>query len=589
MAVNPVLIDVKAKNSAAPVLNQLNQQLKKTEKQGKAVDRQFRIVRGGMGQMGHQVQDIAVMLQSGQNPFIIIGQQGSQIASLFGPQGAVVGAFLAVTAAIATSMLPSLFKTSQAMKDAAEQSKRLYENFDELDDSLKAIALRQAANEIKDLEEGIDNASVGFVTYAKTLFAAAVGLRSFESATNDLALESIRLLEVNAKAAQNITDIKKKTDERTDATQSLLDKLKEEHVTLGMTNVQLAEYNAQQAGATQGDIDRAKSLQALIDEKQRELEIEEAIEKLNLEKDKNAKKQIERDAKELKRTKTNLDKKITQIRDGLLAEELLIATQYNRQREIIKESFDLQVIDRGQFIALMAALDADEIAKRDERFLEQEAKLQSHMEKETQIRQRAADEARRIEEAKQRVQDQALAGAEAMTGQMGDLLGKQSAAGKAAFAVQKALAVAQIIVDTERAALAAGAQAASVGGIMGFLASAQGIRAVGYASAAMVASQAVASFEGGGFTGKGSRSGGLDGKGGFAAILHPNETVVDHTKGQGANAVVVNQTINVTTGVQSTVRAEIVQLMPQIAQAAKGAVADARVRGGNFSKAMVGA
>ena len=588
MAVNPVLIDVKAKNSAAPVLNQLNHQLKKTEKQGKAVDRQFRIVRGGMGQMGHQVQDIAVMLQSGQNPFIIIGQQGSQIASLFGPQGAVVGAFLAVTAAIATSMLPSLFKTSQAMKDAAEQSKRLYESFDELDDSLKAIALRQAANEIKDLEEGIDNASVGFVTYAKTMFAAAVGIRSFESATNDLALESIRLLEVNAKAKQNIIDINKKTDERTDATESLLDKLKEELVTLGMTNVQLAEYNAQQAGATQGDIDRAKSLQALIDEKQRELDIEEAIEKLNLEKDKNTKKQIEREAKELKRTKANLDKQITQIRDGLLAEELLIATQYDRQREIIKESYDLRVMDRGQFIALMAALDADEIAKRDERFLEQEAKLQSHMEKETQIRQRAADEARRIEEAKQRVQDQALAGAEAMTGEMADLLGKQSAAGKAAFAVQKALAVASIIVDTERAANAAGAYA-SGGGIMAFLASSQGVRAVGYASAAMVASQAVASFEGGGFTGKGSRSGGLDGKGGFAAILHPNETVVDHTKAQGANGVVVNQTINVTTGVQSTVRAEIVQLMPQIAQAAKGAVADARVRGGNFSKAMVGA
>jgi hypothetical protein len=95
-------------------------------------------------------------------------------------------------------------------------------------------------------------------------------------------------------------------------------------------------------------------------------------------------------------------------------------------------------------------------------------------------------------------------------------------------------------------------------------------------------------FEGGGFTGMGSRSGGVDGKGGFNAILHPNETVIDHTKG-GGGGVVVNQTINVTTGIQSTVRAEIVQLMPQIAQAAKGAVADARLRGGNFSKAMAGA
>ena len=87
-----------------------------------------------------------------------------------------------------------------------------------------------------------------------------------------------------------------------------------------------------------------------------------------------------------------------------------------------------------------------------------------------------------------------------------------------------------------------------------------------------------------------SRSGGVDGKGGFPAILHPNETVIDHTKGGGGGGgVVVNQTINVTTGIQSTVRAEIVQLMPQIAQAAKGAVADARLRGGNFSKAMAGA
>jgi hypothetical protein len=37
------------------------------------------------------------------------------------------------------------------------------------------------------------------------------------------------------------------------------------------------------------------------------------------------------------------------------------------------------------------------------------------------------------------------------------------------------------------------------------------------------------SFDGGGFTGDGARSGGVDGKGGFPAILHPQETVIDHT------------------------------------------------------------
>ena len=46
------------------------------------------------------------------------------------------------------------------------------------------------------------------------------------------------------------------------------------------------------------------------------------------------------------------------------------------------------------------------------------------------------------------------------------------------------------------------------------------------------------SNEGGGYTGMGARAGGIDGRGGFPAILHPNETVVDHTKGQGMGATV---------------------------------------------------
>ena len=53
------------------------------------------------------------------------------------------------------------------------------------------------------------------------------------------------------------------------------------------------------------------------------------------------------------------------------------------------------------------------------------------------------------------------------------------------------------------------------------------------------------SFDGGGYTGMGGRSGGLDGKGGFMAMLHPQETVVDHSRGQtvkGGNTVHVNIT-----------------------------------------------
>jgi hypothetical protein len=48
----------------------------------------------------------------------------------------------------------------------------------------------------------------------------------------------------------------------------------------------------------------------------------------------------------------------------------------------------------------------------------------------------------------------------------------------------------------------------------------------------------IPSGDGGGYTGLGARAGGVDGKGGFPAILHPNETIIDHTKGQGMGTTV---------------------------------------------------
>jgi uncharacterized phage protein gp47/JayE len=74
-----------------------------------------------------------------------------------------------------------------------------------------------------------------------------------------------------------------------------------------------------------------------------------------------------------------------------------------------------------------------------------------------------------------------------------------------------------------------------------------------------------------------------------AEMFVPNQsgTIIPNNK-LGGSGTVINQTINVTTGVQQTVRAEIATLMPQIANATKAAVADARMRGGSYSKALTG-
>ena len=59
--------------------------------------------------------------------------------------------------------------------------------------------------------------------------------------------------------------------------------------------------------------------------------------------------------------------------------------------------------------------------------------------------------------------------------------------------------------------------------------------------------------------------------------------------GRMGGGATVNQTINISTGVAQTVRAEVLNLMPQIAESAKAAVADSRMRGGGYSKALLGA
>lgn len=75
-----------------------------------------------------------------------------------------------------------------------------------------------------------------------------------------------------------------------------------------------------------------------------------------------------------------------------------------------------------------------------------------------------------------------------------------------------------------------------------------------------------ATFDGGGFTGSGPRAGGLDGKGGYMAMVHPNETVVDHTKGQGLGGKTVNVTMNISTPNVESFRQSRSQLQTELAR-----------------------
>jgi len=88
------------------------------------------------------------------------------------------------------------------------------------------------------------------------------------------------------------------------------------------------------------------------------------------------------------------------------------------------------------------------------------------------------------------------------------------------------------------------------------------------------------SFSGGGSTGNGPRSGGLDGQGGFMAMLHPKETVIDHTKGRAAGGVTIVQNINIDS---RSDQATIMAAMRTAADMAKAEIMRSSRSGGAFA------
>ena len=494
---------------------------KNYEKTTKQANQQLRFMRGGLGQVGHQVQDIAVQLQMGQNAMLVFGQQGSQIASLFGPGGAMIGAVLAAGAAISMSLMPSLFGATEAAKELKEANKGLIDNFDGLGKAQQAYAkilATEKLNEYTSELERLNKVSKDRLTITETggffdrFFAKKGELESIEDYN-----KRIKKLDNDI---EFYTEAKKELKEQIDGTTTAFTKqeasLKKQIDTFGKSAHAIRVYG------------------------------------------------IEADLAAKKIEKGEADKLIAQSRT-------LDALEKNAERQKQLEA------DRKK-AQQAAAKEADKLLKQQEK-----------------TAQRFADT---IGDGFTRAITGAMSFKDAMKS-----VAKSVVDDLTRMIVKKTITD-QIFGALMNTGFFGGGSPADSAGMTDFSPGFQ---------PEMIA-------DGGGFTGYGARSGGVDGKGGFPAILHPNETVIDHTKnklpsfeGGGftggmmpkqnnstQNAfndakeknteaqVTVNQTINITTGVQQTVRAEIQNLMPQIQEAAKAAVADSRARGGSYSKALVG-
>lgn len=112
----------------------------------------------GAQQIGYQVQDMIVQIQGGTSAFVAIGQQGSQLAGAFGPGGAVIGAIIALSAAVGGTLVKSLGgakisaeelqKSAKTLDDVLQKNKdgtyELSDSFVQLANNIDTASLAQA-------------------------------------------------------------------------------------------------------------------------------------------------------------------------------------------------------------------------------------------------------------------------------------------------------------------------------------------------------------------------------------------------------------------------------------------------------------
>lgn len=137
-----------------------------------AATRSMGNMRGVFGQLGYQIQDVAVQLQMGQNAMMVFAQQGSQVASIFGPGGAIAGAIIAITGAIAGALLPSLFSSKDATKELETAQKALGETVIKTDDGV--LALSEKIQKLAEVSRDAANSQIAVaVTDAEKAISSA--------------------------------------------------------------------------------------------------------------------------------------------------------------------------------------------------------------------------------------------------------------------------------------------------------------------------------------------------------------------------------------------------------------------------------
>ncbi|WP_417585297.1 tape measure protein [Pelagibacterium sp.] len=323
--------------------------------------------------------------------------------------------------------------------------------------------------------------------------------------------------------SQTLTPPPETTDKATKAIDRQIESIRMQAETLGMTADQVELYKLAAEGATESQLRQAAAALQAVSAYEKQAE---AI-------------QLANDAEEQN------NQKAASILESLRTEEEQIRESYERRRQIIMDATLLTEEQKNEAVLALKQEHDEQMIQANGSYWErymvaaQENLLAFDEMAGTMLENftgRFGDAFESMVFDSQSLGEAVSNLAQGMARSVVNALGQMAAQWVAYQALQLALgktseaAAVAGAVATGSSMAAAYAPAAAMASLASFGANSVPAMAAITSTTTLAQGMAMMSFDGGGFTGYGPRSGGLDGKGGFMAMVHPNETIIDHTK-----------------------------------------------------------
>jgi hypothetical protein len=225
----------------------------------------FRAMRGSTQQVSYQLQDIAVQAQMGTDGFRILAQQGPQLASVFGPAGAIAGAFIAFGALLAGVVYNSLTGTTKAMEELEDEANKAAESLGGLTAAERAYQELLITEKIEEQEEALVNLQEQLAGAERKYIDVTHGQKRYTESQEDFEKRQKLLsaqIEIGSQKLETLQGVLVGTDKDTT---SLISRLGEESEALVLNARQIDLITAARANATPEQLAEIDRLHDLID------------------------------------------------------------------------------------------------------------------------------------------------------------------------------------------------------------------------------------------------------------------------------------------------------------------------------------